>query len=109
MKHFRGEDLGCTRCDFYQYALKDHFCQRGKHMGYKKCGWYWIEQKEPAWNGVDTLRKAISILKDGIRWDDHDDLRVCLAMLERIEFANKGIIKRQAGVVAANGNGAEGE
>ena len=37
---FRGQDDGCVYCDFYEYAKKDHFCQRGRHMGYKKCGWY---------------------------------------------------------------------
>ena len=40
VKPFRGYDDGCEYCDFYQYAKKDHFCQRGKHMGYSKCGWY---------------------------------------------------------------------
>ncbi len=40
MKNFIGEDDGCTYCDFYPYAVSDHVCQRGKHMNYKKCGWY---------------------------------------------------------------------
>lgn len=37
---FKGYDIGCEYCDFYEYALKDHYCQRGKHMNYNKCGWY---------------------------------------------------------------------
>ena len=40
MKKFRGEDDGCVYCDFRPYAVKDHFCQRGRHMNYAKCGWY---------------------------------------------------------------------
>lgn len=49
MSKFRGEGDGCGYCDFYKYATKDHFCQRGKHMNYQKCGWY-ADPREPQKN-----------------------------------------------------------
>jgi len=88
IEKFRGEEDGCTYCDFREYAVKDHFCQRGKHMGYSKCGWY-ADPREPQIKPAESDDLTIAYMAGAAAQRDKPGCAICTQGAVRAEYWRK--------------------